>query len=114
LKDAAPNELEIALKAVIRERFILVGNLKHLRGLFERLQNTRKVPSQITEQLTASNRNSTVIAEGNSTKEIANKLFISVKTVETHRIQIMERLGIHDVAGLVRYAIRMGIISPDK
>src|SRR5207247_1659888 len=52
-----------------------------------------------------------LIAEGKSTKEIASLLDISVKTVETHRAHLMERLNIHDVAGLVRYAIRAGLIS---
>lgn len=54
-----------------------------------------------------------LIAESRSTKEIAADLGLSVKTVETHRSQIMERLGIHDVPGLVRFAIREGIVSPD-
>jgi DNA-binding NarL/FixJ family response regulator len=54
-----------------------------------------------------------LIAEGNSNKEIAQKLDLSVKTVETHRTQIMERLNIHDTAGLVRYAIRSGIASSE-
>ena len=53
------------------------------------------------------------IAEVNGTKEIARKLEISVKTVETHRAEIMQRLNIHDVAGLVRYAIQTGIASSD-
>jgi DNA-binding CsgD family transcriptional regulator len=52
-----------------------------------------------------------LIAEGNTTKEIAKKLNISVKTVETHRMQLMERLDIHDIAGLVRYALRSGLIE---
>jgi DNA-binding NarL/FixJ family response regulator len=52
-----------------------------------------------------------LIAEGKSTKEIAGTLELSVKTVETHRTQIMERLDIHEVAGLVRYAIRLGLVS---
>ena len=53
-----------------------------------------------------------LIAEGRTTKEIAFTLNISAKTVETHRAQIMERLGINDVAGLVRYALRKGIVAP--
>jgi DNA-binding NarL/FixJ family response regulator len=52
-----------------------------------------------------------MIAEGHSTKDIALNLNISAKTVETHRAQLMDRLGIHEVAGLVRYAIRTGLIS---
>ena len=55
-----------------------------------------------------------LIAEGHGTKEIASRLSLSAKTVETHRAQLMERLGIHDVAGLVRYAIRAGIVSADE
>ena len=52
-----------------------------------------------------------LIAEGRTTKQIAQLLDISVKTVETHRAQLMERLNIHDVAGLVRYAIIVGLIE---
>jgi DNA-binding NarL/FixJ family response regulator len=52
-----------------------------------------------------------LIAEGHSTKEIAYSLGVSVKTVETHRAQLKERLGIYNVAGLVRYALRIGLIS---
>jgi DNA-binding NarL/FixJ family response regulator len=55
-----------------------------------------------------------LVAEGKSTKEIAVALELSVKTVETHRAQIMERLDIHDVAGLVRYAIRLGLVSAES
>lgn len=53
-----------------------------------------------------------LIAEGNSTREIAERLGVSVKTVETHRANLMERLGIRDVPGLVRLAIRARLISP--
>lgn len=53
-----------------------------------------------------------LVAEGRTTKEIATILGISVKTAESHRMKIMERLDIHDTAGLVRYAIRQGIIQP--
>src|SRR5713226_8355528 len=54
-----------------------------------------------------------LVAGGKSTKEIAFFLNLSVKTVETHRAQIMERLGIRDVPGLVRYALRTGLVPPD-
>ena len=53
-----------------------------------------------------------LVAEGKTTKEIACALGLSVKTAESHRTRIMERLEIHDTAGLVRYAIRRGIIQP--
>jgi DNA-binding NarL/FixJ family response regulator len=52
-----------------------------------------------------------LLASGSSTREIAKRLGVSVKTAETHRGQAMKRLRIHDVAGLVRYAVRVGIVS---
>jgi DNA-binding NarL/FixJ family response regulator len=53
-----------------------------------------------------------LIAEGKATKEVAGVLGLSVKTAESHRARIMEKLGIHETAGLVRYAIRKGLIQP--
>jgi DNA-binding NarL/FixJ family response regulator len=52
-----------------------------------------------------------LVAEGHRTREIANRLGLSVKTVEGHRGEIMKRLGVHEVVGLVRYAIRVGLIA---
>jgi DNA-binding NarL/FixJ family response regulator len=53
-----------------------------------------------------------LIAEGKTTKEIGSVLGISVKTAETHRSRVMDKLEIRDTAGLVRYAIRMGLVTP--
>jgi DNA-binding NarL/FixJ family response regulator len=120
LKDSAPNELEIAVNAVMRgETYLSPAISKHvvdsyLRRISDVSSDKEKGPD-IFKQLTSRQREILqLIAEGNSTKEIANKLNVSIKTVETHRMQLMDRLEIHDVAGLVRYAIRMGIITDAK
>jgi DNA-binding NarL/FixJ family response regulator len=55
-----------------------------------------------------------LIALGHSTRENARRLQLSVKTVETHRAELMKRLDIHDIAGLVRFAIRVGLIAVDQ
>jgi DNA-binding NarL/FixJ family response regulator len=78
------------------------------------LQRVGDASSPIEQQLTARQREVLqLIAEGRNTKEIAGTLDISVKTVEAHRLQLMARLNIHDVPGLVRYAIRSGLVSSD-
>jgi DNA-binding NarL/FixJ family response regulator len=117
LKDSAPNELEIAVNAVMKgETYLSPAISKHvvdnyLRRISDVSAEKERGPD-IFKQLTSRQREILqLIAEGNSTKEIANKLNVSIKTVETHRMQLMDRIGIHDVAGLVRYAIRMGIIT---
>lgn len=55
-----------------------------------------------------------LVVQGQSSKEIARTLDLSLKTVETHRAQLMDRLDIHDLAGLVRYALRVGLIANEK
>jgi DNA-binding NarL/FixJ family response regulator len=54
-----------------------------------------------------------LIAQGQSTRDIARRLKLGVKTIETHRAAVMKRLNIHDVAGLARFAIRVGLIPPE-
>ncbi len=54
-----------------------------------------------------------LIAQGHSTRDIARRLKLGVKTIETHRAAVMKRLNIHDVAGLVRFALRVGLIPPE-
>jgi DNA-binding NarL/FixJ family response regulator len=75
-------------------------------------QNPEEFPSE--HALTSHQREILqLIAEGRTTKDIAQLLDLSIKTIETHRTELMKRLNIHDVAGLVRYAIRRGLISPE-
>lgn len=108
-KSAASIELEQAIHTVVRGDSYISP---------ETAQNTilqqRKGATKRDLLATLSPRQREVlrlIAEGKTTKQIAHELKISVKTVETHRAQLMERLGIHDVAGLVRYAIIVGLIE---
>ena len=111
LKDAATGELELALRSVMRGESWLSPAVSRqvVEGYVQRAGS-----EQATEVLTARQREVLrLVAGGKSTKEIAFLLNLSVKTVETHRAQIMERLGIRDVAGLVRYALRTGLVPPD-
>ena len=113
LKDAGRAELEIAVAAVARgETYLSPAVSRHVVGDYVR--RTGSGLEGRLETLTPRQREILqLIAEGKSTKEIASVLDVSVKTVETHRAQLMERLDIHDVAGLVRYAIRTGVVTAD-
>jgi len=111
LKDAATGELELALRSVIRGEswFSPAVSRQVVEGYVQRVGG-----EPVTDVLTARQREVLrLVAAGKSTKEIAFVLKLSVKTVETHRAQIMERLGIRDVAGLVRYALRTGLVPPE-
>jgi len=112
IKDAAIVELELALKAVMAGETYLSPTISR-SAIESYLGRTGGKPNPL-EQLTPRQREILqLIAEGHSTKEIAFTLKVSVKTVETHRAQLMERLEIYDVAGLVRYALRVGLISAE-
>ncbi|MGB7293151.1 MAG: response regulator transcription factor [Thermodesulfobacteriota bacterium] len=113
LKGADTAELEIAIKAVARgETYLHPMVSKHVVADY-----IKRISGEATsfEVLTPRQREILqLIADGYSTKKIARTLRISVKTVETHRMQLMERLDIYDVAGLVRYAIRVGLVRLDQ
>lgn len=120
LKDTAANELELAINAVMKgEKYLapfvsksVIENLLTRIDIKDSKVEINKLP---LEKLTSRQREILqLIAEGNSTKEIAFKLNVSVKTVEAHRKQLMDRLHIYDIAGLVRYAMKVGIISNEK
>jgi DNA-binding NarL/FixJ family response regulator len=110
LKEAGVEELELAIRAALRgERYldprvskqVIEGYVKGLEAPGTALTPRQREILQL-------------IAEGRSTRDIAQRLHLSVKTVETHRAQIMDRLDIRDVAGLTRYAIRIGLISDER
>jgi RNA polymerase sigma factor (sigma-70 family) len=120
LKDGNPAELEQAIRAVARGETFLSSKVSHhlisgfVHGQGRPIANASQSAdvNDAADKLTLRQRETLqLIAEGNTTKEIAKKLNISVKTVETHRMQLMERLDIHDIAGLVRYALRSGLIE---
>lgn len=110
LKDAAPAELDIAIKAVRRNETYLSPAVS--KGVVSDYVQRLRGEETPTAQLTPRQREVLqLIAEGQSTKEIARRLELSVKTVDTHRSQLMRQLDIHEVAGLVRHALRIGLIS---
>ena len=112
LKNASENELELALRSVARgDLWLSPGVARPALTAYSRSSDPSRGPFEV---LTPRQREVLqLVAEGHTTKDIATRLDLSVKTVETHRAQIMDRLGIHGVQGLVRYAIRAGIARPD-
>jgi DNA-binding NarL/FixJ family response regulator len=112
IKDSGMAELETAVRAVARGEVYLSPAVS--KPVVE--EYLRRVGGQAgpLDQLTPRQREVLqLLAEGHSTHTIAQKLSISGKTVEAHRAQIMARLGIHDLAGLVRYAVRTGLVNSD-
>lgn len=110
IKDAATKELELAIRAALRGQVYLSPAISR-KVVDGYLQQSHGGP---LDALTLRQREVLkLIAEGLGTKAIAFRLGVSVKTVETHRAQLMERLEIRDVPGLVRFAVRSGLISAD-
>ncbi len=120
LKDAGTAELEIAVTAVARgETYLSPAISKHVIDEYMRRvsggQTGARSDGNPFDRLTPRQREILqLIAEGHTMQDIARILSISLKTVETHRAQLMERLDIYDVPGLVRYAIRIGLVSSES
>jgi DNA-binding NarL/FixJ family response regulator len=114
LKNSDKSELEMALTTVARGGTWLSPALtKRVVAAFT--QGARAPGDGPFEVLTPRQREVLqLVAEGHSNKEIASRLNVALKTVETHRTELMDRLGIHGVAGLVRYAIQVGLVQPDS
>lgn len=114
LKESAFEEIYDAIQGVIRGNFYLTPSIARMYvddagikgGNRDELPKFNKISKKETEVLQ-------LVAEGGKTREIAEKLGVSIKTVETHRRNIMKKLNIFSVAGLTKYAIQEGIIPLD-
>lgn len=116
LKDAGVGELELAVRAVAAgdtylsppiSKQVIAGYIGRT-GIAAAQSGAHHPESPLTPRQREVLQ---LLAEGHSVKEIARRLAISEKTVETHRAQIMERLNIFDLPGLVRYALRVGLVK---
>jgi DNA-binding NarL/FixJ family response regulator len=110
LKDSAPMELELAVTAVLRGETYLSPAVS--KGVLADYVHRLREDDQPGEQLSPRQREVLqLIAEGLSTKDIARRLDLSIKTVETHRTGLMRQLDVHEVTGLVRYALKLGLVT---
>ncbi len=113
LKGAAIEELELAIRAVAHGETYLSPPIS--RPVIMEYVRRTNAGQGLTERL--SPRQSEIlklVAEGKSMKQIALGLGISVKTVEAHRTALMARIDVHDIAGLVRFAVKHGLIDLDE
>jgi len=111
-KDSAFDELATALEEIFAGRRYLCRAIDPEQvQQFERRAGTGE--SELDALTPRQRQILQLVVEGLGTRQIAERLFLSVKTVESHRIQLMQRLGIFDVPGLVRFAIRNGLVPPE-
>ncbi|MFF9409146.1 response regulator [Streptomyces anandii] len=112
LKSVADRDLVAACRAAMRdEPFLYPGAVTALiRNYLDRVRHGEETPDQVLtpreEEVLK------LVAEGHSSKEIAEILFISVKTVQRHRANLLQKLGLRDRLELTRYAIRAGLVEP--
>jgi len=114
IKKTAPKELVSAINAVYRgDSFLSPSISKRVIDEYLRHVQESSKPDSYTQLTDREREVLQLIVEGFSNKEIAEQLHLSVKTVGNHRINLMEKLDIHNVSDLTKYAIRKGIISLD-
>jgi DNA-binding NarL/FixJ family response regulator len=112
LKDCAMDELDMAITAVRDNKVFLSPSIagtvvrNMVKGGDLHVAETKKLTSRETEVLQ-------LLTEGKSSRETADRLNVSAKTVQTHRRNIMEKLGLHHITDLTKYAIQQGLTSPD-
>ncbi|MBW1676334.1 MAG: response regulator transcription factor [Deltaproteobacteria bacterium] len=116
VKESATDRLVQGLEAVSKGEYFLDTSLSHkvVNKLMEFPEKEAKITDARYETLTSREQQvMRLLAEGFSSKKIAEKLFISRKTVENHRANIMNKLDLHSTMELVRYAVRLGLIDVD-
>lgn len=108
LKSCAVEVLVLAIREVLRGATYLSSDISNvvIEAYLQRVELWTESLSLRELQILQ------LVAEGKSTKEVACLLDISVKTAESHRTRVMEKLEVHEVSGLVRYAVRRGLIEP--
>lgn len=111
LKDSAFEELVHAVHDVINNRIFLSPRITDIVIEDYIRSSPNNEPSVFSELTDREREVLQLIAEGKATKEISSSLYVSIKTVETHRKRIMDKLDTHSIADLTKYAIREGIIS---
>jgi DNA-binding NarL/FixJ family response regulator len=111
-KDAALDELAAALDAIFAGRRYLCRAIDPAL-VAEYASRADRGEPEIALLTPRQRQILQLVTEGHGTRQIAERLSLSVKTVETHRAQIMQRLGIYDLPGLVRFAIRNGLLPPE-
>jgi DNA-binding NarL/FixJ family response regulator len=111
-KNVAVDQLEAAIRAVAGGETYLCSRVSKI--VVEEYLRSAAIGANSLERLSPRQREILqLIAEGCTTKQIAQRLKIGTSTVETHRGQLMDTLDIHDIASLARYAVRMGLVAPD-
>ena len=113
VKDSAVAELEIAIRAVARGETYLSPAVSK-RVVDDYVSRTGGALDPLDALTPRQREILQLAAEGHSSKEIAQQLGLSPRTVDAHRAQIMERLDLHDLAGLVRFAVRVGLVTPER
>jgi DNA-binding NarL/FixJ family response regulator len=112
IKKTAPKELVSAIKAIYRgDSFLSPSISKKVIDEYLRHVEQASKPNSYTQLTDREREVLQLIVEGFSNKEIAEQLHLSVKTVGNHRLNLMEKLDLHNVSDLTKYAIRKGIIS---
>jgi two-component system, NarL family, response regulator NreC len=111
LKEAAFEEVVVALKVVTQGKTYLSPAIAHL-VVRNSVEHWSTSSGQMRRGISGREREILqLVAEGRSSKEMAASLYVSVKTIETHRKQIMDKLNLHSIAELTKYAIREGVTS---